>query len=356
MEITDEKRSKYFSLFKNIIPEKPESLSLNSKPLIIDGLNTFIRAYSTNTIANDNGIHVGGIIGTLLSIGYAAKLIRPTRIILVFDGKGGSLRRRKLYPEYKAKRRTSLNLLRPDYYKTAEEDIENRDRQLMRLMNYLETLPISIISADNIEADDSIAYITTNILNKDSQITIMSSDRDFLQLINKNVKVWSPTKKILYDQDTLYNEYGLIPHNYLIYRTLKGDPSDNIDGIKGCGIKTVRKNFPFLYEKSNAISIEEIINIAIEREKKSKVYESVSKNKDQIHLNFKLMQLHDVDISTHTKILIREQLERAINSYSKVDFLKYIFDDKINLGNIDISEWLQKIFFPLDHFAAITRN
>ena len=78
----------------------------NEKVLIIDGLNTFIRVFSVIPTTNDDGIHIGGIVGFLKSVGYAIKMLGPTRTIIVFDGKGGSNRRRKLYPEYKAKRRT----------------------------------------------------------------------------------------------------------------------------------------------------------------------------------------------------------------------------------------------------------
>ena len=60
---------------------------------------------------NDDGAHVGGIVGFLRSIGYAIRTIRPTRTILVFDGKGGSNRRRKLFPEYKANRNMSERLI-----------------------------------------------------------------------------------------------------------------------------------------------------------------------------------------------------------------------------------------------------
>ena len=77
----------------------------NDKVLIIDGLNTFIRVFSVIPTTNDDGIHVGGIVGFLRSIGYTINMIRPTRTIVVFDGKGGSNRRRKIYPEYKQNRK-----------------------------------------------------------------------------------------------------------------------------------------------------------------------------------------------------------------------------------------------------------
>ena len=99
---------KYLSIFEEI-KKKGGSLDNgepNDKVLIIDGLNTFIRVFSVIPTTNDDGIHVGGIVGFLRSIGYTINMFRPTRVIIVFDGKGGSSRRRKLYPEYKQKRKT----------------------------------------------------------------------------------------------------------------------------------------------------------------------------------------------------------------------------------------------------------
>ena len=61
----------------------------NEKVLIIDGLNTFIRVFSVIPTTNDDGIHIGGIVGFLKSVGYAIKMLGPTRTIIVFDGKGG---------------------------------------------------------------------------------------------------------------------------------------------------------------------------------------------------------------------------------------------------------------------------
>ena len=94
----------------------------NDKVLIIDGLNTFIRVFSVIPTTNDDGIHVGGIVGFLKSVGYAIKMLAPTRTIIVFDGKGGSNRRRKLYPEYKAKRTTKIRLNRVNEFENIDDE------------------------------------------------------------------------------------------------------------------------------------------------------------------------------------------------------------------------------------------
>ena len=93
--------AKYLSILEEIKQKGGDSASetANDKVLIIDGLNTFIRCFSAIPTLNDDGAHVGGIVGFLRSIGYAIRTIRPTRTVIVFDGKGGSNRRKKVFPQ-----------------------------------------------------------------------------------------------------------------------------------------------------------------------------------------------------------------------------------------------------------------
>ena len=113
----------------------------NDKILVIDGLNTFIRVFSVIPTLNDDGIHIGGIVGFLKSVGYAIKMLRPTRCIIVFDGKGGSTRRRKVYSEYKNRRKTKIRLNRANEYSSVEDEHQSMLLQLQRGVEYLENLP-----------------------------------------------------------------------------------------------------------------------------------------------------------------------------------------------------------------------
>ena len=81
---------KYLSILDEIKKHggDTDSTNPNEKVLIIDGLNTFIRVFSVIPTTNDDGIHIGGIVGFLKSVGYAVKMLAPTRTIIVFDGKG----------------------------------------------------------------------------------------------------------------------------------------------------------------------------------------------------------------------------------------------------------------------------
>ena len=311
----------------------------DDRVLIIDGLNTFIRVFSVIPTTNDDGIHVGGIVGFLRSIGYTINMFRPTRVIIVFDGKGGSTRRRKIYPEYKQNRKTEYRVNRTYDFASQEDEKQNMIMQLQRIVEYLDTLPVTVLSYDNIEADDTIGYLCRQVLT-DSNITIMSTDKDFLQLANGRIKIWSPTKKKMYDEQSVLDEFGISSHNYIWYRVIDGDKSDNIKGVKGLGLKTIQKKLPFLSE-NRIVNIDEVIT-------------KLPESKDVIELNYKLMQLSDVDISGSTKTKIIERVNEPINRLVKYKFQKMFLEDKLYTALPNVDSWLLTNFNQLNHYAEKT--
>ena len=137
------------SLGKDTVEEKEEPLKLNDRVLIIDSLNAFIRSFTIINHVNKHGHHIGGLTGYLKSLGYAINLVRPTRVILVFDGQGGSTNKRYLYPEYKANRgyRRVTNW---DLFDNQEQEAESITNQILRLIDYLKCLPVDLLSIDKI--------------------------------------------------------------------------------------------------------------------------------------------------------------------------------------------------------------
>ena len=259
-------RKRYKELLSQIGTNTNKTNSVNDHVLVIDGLNQFIRTWAVSPATNSDGQHIGGIVGFLQTIALSIRTLSPTRVIICFDGKGGSARRKKIYPEYKAGRKP---LKRPNRVEglTAENEAENMRRQFKRLIEYLDCLPVTVISMENIEADDTIAYISKQVL-KDSKITIMSTDKDFYQIINDRISIWSPTKKVLYDRKRLEDEFQILSENFVYYRIVDGDKSDNIPGIRGIGLKTILKKFPFLVDKE-IVSIDEFLNVTNLLEHKS---------------------------------------------------------------------------------------
>ena len=322
----------------------------NDKVLIIDGLNTFIRVFSVLPTTNEDGVHVGGIVGFLRSIGYVINMVSPTRVIIVFDGKGGSNRRRKILPEYKKNRKTKYRVNRTYDFASQEDEKQNMIMQLQRVVEYLETLPITVLSYDNIEADDTIGYIAKQVL-KDSKIDIMSTDKDFLQLVDDRIKVWSPTKKKRYDVENFEEEYGIRPNNYLLLRMFEGDRSDNISGVKGIGKKTLLKNFPWLTD-GNQYTLEDVMKVAVAKEKENKnFYGKIIESKDTLFLNRRLMQLNDVDIPNSDKLKIMSKVDEKIPNLAKIKFQQMFLEDRMfnTLPNLD--SWLLSTFNQLNKYS-----
>tara|TARA_Y100000004_G_scaffold191105_1_gene249313 strand:+ start:362 stop:1378 length:1017 start_codon:yes stop_codon:yes gene_type:complete len=336
-------KSKYLSIFEEI-KNKGGSLDggePNDKVLIIDGLNTFIRVFSVIPTTNEDGVHVGGIVGFLKSIGYVINMVSPTRVIIVFDGKGGSTRRRKIYPEYKQNRKTKYRVNRTYDFASQEDEKQNMIMQLQRCVEYLDTLPVTVLSYDNIEADDTIGYLTKQVL-PESNIIIMSTDKDFLQLANGRVKIWSPSKKKMYDDKAVFEEFGISSQNYIWYRVLDGDKSDNINGVRGLGLKTIRKKLPFLTD-NHICNIDDIVSVLPE-------------SKELIDRNYKLMQLNDVDISGNTKTKIVQRVNEPINELVKYKFEKMFLEDKLFTALPNVTSWLLTNFNQLNRYAKKTHE
>lgn len=322
----------------------------NSDILLIDGLNTFIRSFMAVPSMNNDGLHIGGIAGFLKSVGYAIKLINPTRVVVVFDGNGGSQKRRKIYPDYKKGRRTRIKFNRT-YDDLSSSDIEEKNlkKELMRLVSYLDVLPVTVMAIDNIEADDTIAYLCEETF-KDSNVTIMSTDKDFLQLASERVKIWSPVKKKLFGCKEIVDEYGITCNNFIYYRVMEGDDSDNIPGIEGAGIKRITQAFPFLAEDKQ-VTLQELYNYSENYKSKYKLYERVLSDKLLLERNYELMQLKTTGIQSFTQLRIEEVIQKPVPRIDKMSFSKLITEDKM-WGNIpNYMVWLNETWGKLNSFV-----
>ena len=339
-------------LYKNILTEVEEEHKTNhlrernSRVLVIDGLNTFIRSWTTNPTMNEDGDHTGGVVGSLKSIGYQIREFNPTRCIVTFDGKDGSQSRKKIHEGYKAGREKNRFRVNRQYQGMMDEEQErlSMKQQFIWLNDVLDYLPLQTMIYDGIEADDTIAYLTKHTqYDLDGEVVIVSTDKDFLQLVTEKVKVFSPTKKKLYDRQLVFDEYGIWPQNILLYRTLDGDKSDNIPGIKGCGLKTLLKRFPELAE-DKLITHDEFFQLCEEKQGKIKLYDDILKAKDQLLMNKRLMELKEPHIPTNQKLKILDRFNQNDIEFKKLDFLKVGQKYKILQNWRDINDWLHSTF------------
>jgi DNA polymerase-1 len=294
---------------------------------------------------NDNGEHIGGVVGSLKSIGFQIREFNPTRVVILFDGKGGSDSRKKIFEGYKsdrAKNRFRVNRAYPELMNEEDEQVSMK-RQFVWLVNMLDCLPVTTMIYDGIEADDVIGYLAKQILKEDEQCVIASTDKDFLQLVDSKTIVYSPTKKKTYTANLIREEYGISPQNFLFYRVLDGDKSDNVPGIDGCGLKTIIKRFPELCE-DREVSLDELYQICENRVKEAKVYQNVLNNKNIIDRNIQIMQLSDPTISTSNKLKIIDRFAEPNKPLNKIEFIKAGMQHKVLESWKDINDWLVSTF------------
>jgi DNA polymerase-1 len=348
-------KARFFDLLQEVERDREQGTGSgkNSHILIIDGLNTFIRVFSAVPALNDDGMHIGGVTGFLRSVASAIRQHKPTRCIIVFDGKGGSTRRKSLYPNYKANRAVKTKFNRYEEFASLQDEQQSMKQQFGRMVEYLQALPITTMAIDQIEADDAIAYIANEIFTEpDNRVTIVSTDRDFLQLVNERITVWSPVKKIMYTPAVMREEFGLDSKNYLLYRALTGDKSDNIPGVNGVGLKTMLKQFPLMTENAE-VSVESFVEYAETVDKKYKIHETVAQNKELIELNYRLMQLKNVDISGNIKMLIMNLVNEEINKMDVLSFKRMFMEDKMYTVIKDLDNWISSAFNPLNTYRNL---
>lgn len=338
----------YKDIFNSVEQRPNDDKDINSRVLIVDGTNTFIRCWTVIPSMNDNGNHIGGVTGTLKSIGYAIRNIEPTRVIVVFDGRGGSKNRKEIFGGYKQGRKNKKLRVNRQYedMMTDEDEKESMKRQFVWTANLMNYLPITTMIYDNIEADDVMGYIATQLVKGEDQSVLMSTDKDFLQLVDDTVNVWSPTKKKVYNKKTLQEEYGIHPNNMLLYRILDGDNSDNIPGVEGIGLKTLLKRFPE-FKEERELSIEDFLKLTEERSGDLKIYENILNSKDTIYRNKELMQLKKPDISGQLKMQILGRFNEPVKGINKLEFLKIATRYQLTSHFGDVNGWLRNTFNKL---------
>jgi len=313
--------------------------------LIIDGLNTFLRSFTVIQHLNQHGHHIGGLTGFLKSLGYVIKITNPTKVVIVFDGVGGSNSKRNLFPDYKGQRNSRMTNY--DIFSNKDEENESISNQMERLIQYLSFLPVTIICVDGIEADDVMGYLVNKLeKNKNTKEVIVSSaDQDFLQLVSNKTKVYSPIKKKFYGPDDVLREYKVSHLNYINYKILMGDKSDNLPGIDKLGPKKILKLFPGL-AKPKALTLEGMLKEATKKEDEHKLYSIILSQKRQLEINKQLMDLKNIPLSKGNI----KQIQEEFKSPYKLDthsFMQMYMNDKLGESIPNVNNWLNQVFGSL---------
>jgi DNA polymerase-1 len=277
-----------------------------TKTLLVDANNLLkIGFYGVKEFYH-KGEHIGGIYHFLNTLRKFIEEQNFDKVVVMWDGDSNSSSRKLIYPKYKEQRSST----------DTDQKKESFYRQKERIKQYLEEMFVRQIEVDNNEADDLISYYCQ--IAENEQITIFSGDRDLTQLISGKVSVYSPNAKKTYKMgDMVKNKDLEFPHfNIKTVKILCGDTSDNIDGIRLFGEKTLVKLFPEVLE--NLVSFDDILSKAetlLKEDKENVALKNLltGRTKEGIYgEEFFTINQKIIDLSSP---LITDQAKEIVNQY-----------------------------------------
>jgi len=303
--------------------------------LIIDALNMFLRSYTIIPSMDPQGMPNGGTVGFLKSLQVLCREMKPHEVIICWDGHGGSEKRRQLNKEYKQGRRP-VRFNRRMIELPEDKVKKNRTDQQLRLHEYLNNMPVIQLMVDFVEADDVIAYITQHKKYKDWQKIIISSDKDFFQLVgDDNVMIWRPIQKVFVDRLSLIGKFGIHPNNYALARAIDGDKSDNLEGVPRIGMKTIQTNFPIL-EQEKQLTCDELFVYCKMQIKQKSCHKKLLEYQERVKLNYEIMQLYESNISHNGRRGIDYTLDNFEHGLDKLELQKMLIAD--GQGHLNLSD------------------
>ena len=327
------------------VQEHGDELPQSERYLLIDGLNLFFRNFSAINAVNSNGVHIGGLGGFFRSLGALIRTIQPTQVYMVFDGVGSSNNRKNIIPEYKSNRNVS-RITKHELFDNLEDEDDSKVDQIVRIIQYLKTLPVKTVSLPRVEADDIIAYLSSTLPTQpEDRVFIVSSDKDYLQLVSEKVIVYRPIEKEYYTTDTVKEKFNVTPHNFLLYKLLMGDNSDGVTGIKGLGSKGLFKRFPEIATRD--LSFDDLLDIAEAKLKEHIIYARVLHDIPLLEDKYRVMDLSNPMMDDKDKMFIDKFVENTHLNFLPETFVEMCEEDQI--GNLirNTDYWVRDIFKDL---------
>jgi len=286
-----------------------------NKFLLIDGHDHLHRSFYAfpNTLTHNDDV-VNAVYGFCSLLLSAINTLNPDYVVVAFDLSRKDLKRTELFEDYKATRPKMAPELRESFVRQ-----ENKVKELLKLLN------IPVVTQVGFEADDIIGSFAKRA-NSDfgSDAYIHTNDKDMLQLIDEHVFVCRPARNgnsaICWNQNEFVKEYGFQPINLIDYKSIKGDPSDNIPGVYGIGDVTAKKLIQEYKTLDNIYSnINEITPISLKNK--------LEKNKDNAQISYKLATINtslDLGIEKNDLRWKNTYSEEFINMLSEYNFKSLI--------------------------------
>ena len=296
--------------------------------MIVDAYNQFIRGYIVDPSKNPNGSPIGGIRTFINILNKLTREIKPDLMVLVWDGKGGSKKRRSMNKNYKGGRkppRTNWSQVGMD----ESQVLDNKVWQQMRVIEYFNQTPVVQFMEPLVEADDVISYIKSNPIFEEWQKVIVSADKDFIQLLDDKTILHRPIQKEYLNKNSVVEKFGIHPTNFALARAMVGDSSDNLPGVPRVGLGTVSKRFPFLKNEKTFFLSDILEECGKPENEKLKVFKNIKESQKLIEENYNIMQLSSPMLSIQAKNGVDETFEGYIPHYNQTELRKLMLQDGV---------------------------
>ena len=293
---------------------------------LIDGSGYIFRAYYAlpPLTRKSDGLPTGAVSGFCNMLNKLLQdsksddnNLKPTHFAVIFDSARKNFRN-DIYPDYKANRSDAPDDLIPQF-EYIRKSVIAFNLPSVELINY--------------EADDLIATYTEQVLIKGGKVTIVSSDKDFMQLYKKDVRIYDPMKNKFITPEDINNKFGVEPKKVIDVQALAGDSSDNVPGVPGIGIKTAAELI------NQYGTLEELLKKAHEI-KQNKRRETIIKNKSKAIISKKLVTLKkDVPVKEKLNEFILKEIDKdkLYNYLREMEFNRLLSLTISNYGEPDLA-------------------
>jgi 5'-3' exonuclease len=248
-------------------------------------------------------------------------------IVLVWDGKGGSKKRRSMNKDYKGGRKPP----RTNWSQVGmveEEVTDNKVWQQMRVIEYFNQTPVIQFMEPLVEADDVISYVKNTPMFAEWQKVIVSADKDFIQLLDDKTILHRPIQKEYLNKKNVVEKFGIHPTNFALARAIVGDSSDNLPGVPRVGMETIAKRFSFLKEEKTYY-LDDVLAECEKPENKQKLFSNIKEHKELIKNNYDIMQLSSPMLSIQAKQGIDNTFEEYQPHYNQTEVRKLMLQDGV---------------------------
>ena len=313
------------------------------KLAIIDGKSVFYRGYyAMPNLSTSNGTPTGGVFGFVsLSIELIKKL-KPDYVAVAWDKKGTNIQKRKdIYPDYKAGRKPAP----PDFYE-----------QIPILHELLNAFGWPLYEIDGYEADDIMATFSREASEKGIGTDLITSDLDALQALGPNVQVYALKNGLSnlekFDVKSFEEKYGIKVNQFLDYKSLVGDSSDNIPGVAGIGKKTAAMlleeygTLENIYNNLNNIKptiakkLEANKNNAFMSKKVATLFFDVP-----INLDWAVADINDINLQKVAQILKKLEFSSLVNRLPDYMDVNISHEPSIVENDVDLKNYDGNIIF-----------